>query len=35
MDTIMKEDDPVVTAQINQLTATQEQMEKSKTTAVK
>ena len=30
MDTIMKEDDPVVTAQIAQLTAIQEQMEKSK-----
>ncbi len=32
MDTIMKDDDPAVTAQINQLTTTQEQMEKSKMT---
>ena len=30
MNTIMKEDDPVVTEQIKQLMATQEQMEKSK-----
>ena len=32
MDNIMKEDDPAVTAQINQLMATQDQMEKSKLT---
>jgi oligopeptide transport system substrate-binding protein len=35
MDTIMKEDDPVVTAQIAQLTATQGQMEKSRSAETK
>ncbi len=35
MDNIMKEDDPAVTAQIARLTASQDQMEKSKLTAVK
>lgn len=35
MDAIMKEDDPSVTAQVNVLTATQEQMEKSKQAIVK
>lgn len=35
MDSIMKEDDPAVTAQLSQLMATQEQLEKSKLTAAK
>lgn len=35
MDNIMKDDDPAVTAQIKQVMLTQEQMEKSRSTAVK
>jgi oligopeptide transport system substrate-binding protein len=35
MDNIMKDDDPAVTAQLDQLMATQVQMEKSKATAAK
>jgi ABC-type transport system substrate-binding protein len=34
MDTIMKEDDPAVTAQVNQLMATQQEMERSKSADV-